>query len=354
MDVENPVSALSVHVCGLRAVPAVLSNMLASLSFRPWQFHGFQHFDHVGGTLLSLIQYSVPDGAYDVLHNALESEPDAIALTWILFPLITFTNTFLVLGLFLAVIANTFQEVRQNKEHRQKRQEYGDSNVGVEEEETSRFDATVQALVGRRLQEAELLDEYEGDALLAGWANSILQDNRVKHFMSLTILCHTTTLTADADETQTFLDQFSPIINIVATAIFASELLLRFTAEGGSKQFFATSFNALEIVLLVFGVIGIVTGNQIFALLPSIRLFRLCQYWPTLQDLLMDTIDTIGAFLNLLLFVGLVCICFAVAGRYIFRSEMDDITRSNFGTLSQAILTMFQIFTGDQWRFVLL
>jgi hypothetical protein len=298
------------------------------------------------------MQYSVPDGAYDVLHNALESEPDAIALTWILFPLITFTNTFLVLGLFLAVIANTFQEVRRNKEHRQKRQDYNDANEAGGEVETSRFDATVQALVGRRLQEAELDDEYEGDALLAGWANSILQDTRVKHFVSLTIFCHITALTADADETETFLDGISPLINVLATAIFASELLLRFTAEGGSKQFFAYSFNVLEIVLLVFGVIGIVTRNQTFTLLPSIRLFRLCQYWPTLQDLLMDTIDTIGAFLNLLLFVGLVCICFAVAGRYIFRSELDEITRSNFGTLSQSILTMFQIFTGDQWRLV--
>ena len=308
------------------------------------QWHGFQHFDHIGGTLLSLGQYSVVDGAYDVLHNALESEPDAFALTWIFFPLITFTNTFLVLGLFLAVIANTFQEVRRNKERSLKRHEPSD------DDEISRFDATVQAIAERRLQTPESDDEDEGGALLAGWAKSMLQDDRLRHFLTFAILLHVTAMSADANESPTVIDPVVHGMYVAATVIFASELLLRFTAEGGSKNFFGSAFNLLETTLVLFGVVGLVTQIQLFSLLPSIRLFRLCQYWPTLQDLLMDTIDTIGAFLNLLFFVGLVCICFAVAGRYIFRNEMDGITRSNFGTLSQALLTIFQIFTGDQWR----
>ena len=34
--------------------------------------------------------------------------------------------------------------------------------------------------------------------------------------------------------------------------------------------------------------------------------------------------------------------------RYIFRDNMTG--RSNFATLGQALLTTFQLFTGDQWR----
>ena len=47
---------------------------------------------------------------YDlVLHDALESEPEAAVLTGIFFLAVTFTNTFVLLGLYLAVIANTFK-----------------------------------------------------------------------------------------------------------------------------------------------------------------------------------------------------------------------------------------------------
>ena len=284
------------------------------------------------------------------MHNALESEPDAFALTWIFFPLITFTNTFLVLGLFLAVIANTFQEVRRNREHNQQRIKEGEEE-GPYSEELTRFDETVQAIALRRIKSAQVEEEEDdGGALLAGWAKSLLEDNRLRHFISFIILVHAGAMSADANESPTAVDPIVNAVFVAATAVFGAELLLRFTAEGGSKNFFSSSFNTLESSLVIFGVVGLITGNQLFSLLPAIRLFRLCQYWPTLQDLLMDTIDTIGAFLNLLLFVGLVCMCFAVAGRYIFRNEMDSITRSNFGTLSQALLTTFQIFTGDQWR----
>jgi hypothetical protein len=44
-----------------------------------------------------------------VLHSALESEPEARPLTYLLFLSVTCINTFVLLGLFLAVIANTFK-----------------------------------------------------------------------------------------------------------------------------------------------------------------------------------------------------------------------------------------------------
>ena len=44
-----------------------------------------------------------------VLHASIESEPAAIGLTAAFYVSVTFTNTFVLLALFLAVIANTFQ-----------------------------------------------------------------------------------------------------------------------------------------------------------------------------------------------------------------------------------------------------
>jgi hypothetical protein len=47
--------------------------------------------------------------SFQVLHTSLESEPEAVALTVIYYLMVTFVNTFVILALFLAVIANTFQ-----------------------------------------------------------------------------------------------------------------------------------------------------------------------------------------------------------------------------------------------------
>jgi hypothetical protein len=43
----------------------------ASLKMFILQMNGFQHFDSLAGALLVLIQYTVPDSAYDPLHAAL-------------------------------------------------------------------------------------------------------------------------------------------------------------------------------------------------------------------------------------------------------------------------------------------
>lgn len=46
-------------------------------------------------------------------------------------------------------------------------------------------------------------------------------------------------------------------------------------------------------------------------------------------------------------------LCSHLGSRYVFGDDMDAITRSNFGTMGRAALTVFQLFTGDSWSSVM-
>jgi hypothetical protein len=181
-------------------------------------------------------------------------------------------------------------------------------------------------------------------------AEMLLQLDGFRHFISAVILIHTLAMASDTDEETELPRPMIIWIYYFANAAFACEILLHYLAADCSLTFFKTGFYLLEVFLVCCGVAGLVTGNRILLLLPSIRVLRLCKYSSTLQDLLEDCVATQHSFISLMGFVAVVGFCFAVVGRYIFRNEMDPISRSNFGDLKQAMLTIFQLFTGDQWR----
>ena len=75
--------------------------------------NGFSHFDNVWGSICSVAQVVVPDSYYDIWFRAIDSEPGAVASTYIFFIFINVFDTFLLLGLFVAVVTGTFKRVRE-------------------------------------------------------------------------------------------------------------------------------------------------------------------------------------------------------------------------------------------------
>eukprot|EP00292_Cryptomonas_paramecium_P002375 CAMPEP_0113679684 /NCGR_PEP_ID=MMETSP0038_2-20120614/10806_1 /TAXON_ID=2898 /ORGANISM="Cryptomonas paramecium" /LENGTH=1270 /DNA_ID=CAMNT_0000597793 /DNA_START=83 /DNA_END=3891 /DNA_ORIENTATION=- /assembly_acc=CAM_ASM_000170 len=305
--------------------------------------NGFQNFDNMIGTLLVLTQVFIADGGVDVMGYALASEPDLAGLTVIYFFLVTFIITWIVLSLFVAVVVNTFQEVRNLKEHDAREKQLAEKQV---------MRLQVENLPTESVEDLQK-SESDGSVLLAVWASGILNHPYFNNLLSCTILMHIMAMAFDQDTAAGNSKNSITTVYIVSNALFGVELIFRFAACGGSKDFFNSGFHLLELFLLACGLIGLQGSSRLLNLIPSIRLLRLCQYWPTLNDLLMDCVISQRAFVNLILFIALVCLCFAVAGRYIFRSEMNSQTRSHFGDLAQAILTIFQIFAGEGWSDVL-
>jgi hypothetical protein len=102
---------------------------------------GQQHFDNIGGFVPATLQMAVPDSSYSIIHKALQSEPEVCCqkvqpislhpsvnfrgidsrttffqvapIIWTIVMLITVFCTWLMLGLFVAVVTGTFERARE-------------------------------------------------------------------------------------------------------------------------------------------------------------------------------------------------------------------------------------------------
>jgi len=77
--------------------------------------YGLQHFDNVGGFIPSTLQLAMPDSAYSIIHQGLQSEPEepAVAITWSIILTIISMCTWLLSSLFTAVVTGTFERARE-------------------------------------------------------------------------------------------------------------------------------------------------------------------------------------------------------------------------------------------------
>jgi len=74
--------------------------------------YGLSHFDDAGGALLTVLQSAImPDGFYNVVHRARESEPDSEAFVWAFFVALTALTTLVSVGIFIAVVSGTWEQV---------------------------------------------------------------------------------------------------------------------------------------------------------------------------------------------------------------------------------------------------
>ena len=61
-----------------------------------------------------MLQLAVQDSSYNILHQAVQSEPEAYPAIWGFVTTTTVICTWLMLGLFVAVVTGTFERVREN------------------------------------------------------------------------------------------------------------------------------------------------------------------------------------------------------------------------------------------------
>ena len=141
-------------------------------------------------------------------------------------------------------------------------------------------------------------------------------------------------------------------INVACNLVFLAELLLRAAVTAGPAWWSAlwSGHGAFECAMAACGLVGAATGQEVLILLPILRILRLMRFVPTMHGLLVTLVQTRKTFAQLVLFAALCFVTFAVLSRYFFRDGMASLTRSHFSDLGQALLTTFQLFTGDQWR----
>ncbi|XP_049799603.1 voltage-dependent T-type calcium channel subunit alpha-1G [Schistocerca nitens] len=161
------------------------------------------------------------------------------------------------------------------------------------------------------------------------------------------------------------------ISNIVFSAIFAVEMMLKIIAEG-PFGYISNGFNVFDGVIVVLSVIemcqtylGEGEGSSGLSVLRTFRLLRilkLVRFMPNLRRqlfVMLRTMDNVAVFFSLLI---LFIFIFSILGMNLFgckfcnkadNGDTDECDRKNFDSLLWAIVTVFQILTQEDWNVVL-
>ena len=331
---------------------------------------GFSHFDNMWGGAASLFQVIAPDSYYDVWGRLQEAEPVIYPLTLIIFVCINVIDTFLLLGLFVAVVTGTFKRIRDMHEKSKLEQQPEGTHGGFlsEEQEQDVLENAVQSedTVPANSQNnmAKEEDDLSAEEVMQRASVAMIKSTAFQSFISLTILLQLASISGitpsssaggdgGLDEFARIWKDFSYYSQVTCSFIFLIELILNYCALMDMTIFWQRPLNRIEAMLTLLSLIGIAANIPELAVLPAFRGYRLMKYFATLQDLLKSAGASVLAIINVAVFIGLVGLCFVVAGRYMIGSKMNPFNRSNFGDMVMASLTMFQLFTGDSWSAVM-
>ncbi|KAK4308762.1 hypothetical protein Pmani_019562 [Petrolisthes manimaculis] len=130
------------------------------------------------------------------------------------------------------------------------------------------------------------------------------------------------------------------------------------------KQYFESSFNRFDCVVIsgsIFEVIWSAFKSESFGLsvlraLRLLRIFKVTKYWASLRNLVISLLSSMRSIISLLFLLFLFILIFALLGMQLFGGSFnfeDQTPLANFNTFSIALLTVFQILTGEDWNEVM-
>jgi voltage-gated sodium channel len=150
------------------------------------------------------------------------------------------------------------------------------------------------------------------------------------------------------------------IANIVIHYIFVTEIVVKMYAfRDDLKVYFSDGWNLFDIFIVMLGFLPLLITHdeatyeavlaartlRIFRSLKSLRVLRLIGRFKQLRTIVETLLHSIPTLWQVFMLMGILYYSYAVIGVFLF-NENDP---QHFGTLSQAVLTLFQVMTGDGW-----
>ncbi|KAM9475444.1 voltage-dependent R-type calcium channel subunit alpha-1E [Clarias gariepinus] len=145
--------------------------------------------------------------------------------------------------------------------------------------------------------------------------------------------------------------------------LFLTEMFLKMYGVG-PRLYFHSSFNCFDfgvIVGSIFEVVwscfrpGMSFGISVLRALRLLRIFKITKYWASLRNLVVSLMNSMKSIISLLFLLFLFIVVFALLGMQLFggRFIFEEYTPTNFDTFPAAIMTVFQILTGEDWNEVM-
>uniref|UniRef100_A0A8C7TYN0 Voltage-dependent N-type calcium channel subunit alpha-1B n=1 Tax=Oncorhynchus mykiss TaxID=8022 RepID=A0A8C7TYN0_ONCMY len=133
----------------------------------------------------------------------------------------------------------------------------------------------------------------------------------------------------------------------------------------GARNYFHSSFNCFDFGVIIGSILEVVWsmikpgasyGISVLRALRLLRLFKFTKYWNSLRNLVVSLLNSMKSIISLLFLLFLFIVVFALLGMQLFGGQFnfeEETPTTNFDTFPAAILTVFQILTGEDWNAVM-
>ncbi|XP_075882176.1 calcium channel, voltage-dependent, L type, alpha 1F subunit [Nelusetta ayraudi] len=162
-----------------------------------------------------------------------------------------------------------------------------------------------------------------------------------------------------------WLTQVQDIANKVLLSLFTVEMLLKMYSLG-LAHYFVAFFNRFDCFVVCGGIVETILvemeimpplGISVLRCVRLLRIFRVTRHWNALSNLVASLLNSMKSIASLLLLLFLFLIIFALLGMQLFGGKFNfdetQTKRSTFDSFPQALLTCFQILTGEDWNVVM-
>uniref|UniRef100_A0A8C4YGC5 Voltage-dependent L-type calcium channel subunit alpha n=1 Tax=Gopherus evgoodei TaxID=1825980 RepID=A0A8C4YGC5_9SAUR len=370
---------------------------------------GITNFDNFFFAMLTVFQCITMEGWTDVLYwmqDAMGHE-----LPWVYFVSLVIFGSFFVLNLVLGVLSGEFskerekakargdfQKLREKQQMEEDLRGYLDWIMQAEDIDPDDEEGDPEDKHARNLPASETTsvntenvgeEEHHGVSL---WGSALLTrapalppSRQCRHMnrhlrkrcrlavksvsfywmVLILVFLNTLTIASEHDNQPNWLTQIQTYANKVLLSLFTLEMLLKVYALG-LQGYFISFFNRFDCFVVCGGILETALvelqvmeplGISVLRCVRLLRIFKVTRHWASLSNLVASLLNSMKSIASLLLLLFLFIIIFSLLGMQLFGGKFNfdetQTKRSTFDTFPQALLTVFQILTGEDWNVVM-
>uniref|UniRef100_A0AAQ4P5B8 Voltage-dependent L-type calcium channel subunit alpha n=1 Tax=Gasterosteus aculeatus aculeatus TaxID=481459 RepID=A0AAQ4P5B8_GASAC len=350
--------------------------------------NGITHFDNIGFAMLTVYQCITMEGWTKVLYwvnDAMGNE-----WPWVYFVPLILLGSFFVLNLVLGVLSGEFTKEREKARSRgefqklRERQQLDEDVHGYMEWITHAevLDADRE---GKGLlplisdSDTDSLYDLEGKGRIVYYYRLARRWNRffrmkcllyvkTKSFYWLVmflVLLNTLTIATEYHHQPDWLTSLQDGASRMLLVLFVVEMFVKMYALG-PRAYFMSLFNRFDCFVVLCGILEMIMfslgvlaplGFSVLRCIRLLRILKVTKHWTALSNLVASLLNSVRSIASLLLLLFLFIVIFSLLGMQVFGGKFNFADhrprRSNFDNFPQALISVFQILTGEDWTTIM-
>ncbi|ESN92149.1 hypothetical protein HELRODRAFT_119050, partial [Helobdella robusta] len=355
--------------------------------------YGIVSFDNIIYAMLTVFQCVTMEGWTNVLY--LTNDALGSTFPWLYYVSLIVIGSFFMLNLVLGVLSGEFAKERERVENRQsflklRKQQVidrqaeaymewisraeeailneeeqnaceddDDDDVGDDDDDNGKRNLSITKRFGRSL--ARLMKMQKRFKFKV---RSAVKSQVFYWLIIILVFFNTLFIAVEHYNQPEYLTTFLYYAELIFLVLFVIEMLLKMYGVG-VNVYFQSSFNIFDCLVIAGSILEVIYthvntdnsfGISILRAMRLLRIFKVTRYWSSLRNLVISLLNSMRSIVSLLFLLFLFIIIFALLGMQLFGGEWNFETgrpSCHFDNFSVALLTVFQILTGEDWNEVM-